>query len=192
MSADIEAVILTGGASRRMGTDKASLNINGVPQAERMVGALTNSGYSVTVIGRAPIEGAQFIQDASEFPGPLVALSAFQPKSEKVMILSCDIPYFESEIVEFLDQCLGEDFDAAIPEIGCRLQPLLGLYRVQCFAMLNRLVASGERKMMSWVDSLQMQVITEKEITSAGIDLQSLRSVNTPEELLQLSSKDHG
>lgn len=189
MSGDIEAIVLTGGASRRMGVDKASIELNGVSQAQRIVDQLSVAGYPVTVIGREPVGEARFLQDACEFPGPLVALNGFRPRQSKVMVLSCDIPLFQTGIIRFLDEHLDEPFDAALPEIDGRVQPLLGLYRARCWEQLSRHVIIKERRMMAWIETLGIRIVAEQEIVHAGIDKFTLMSANSPQELQQLLSE---
>ena len=87
----IEAVVLTGGESRRMGFDKASIAIDGVPQADRIVRQFLAAGLPVTVLGRQPINGAAFLPDEEMFGGPIAALTRFVPSAEFVFVSSCDL-----------------------------------------------------------------------------------------------------
>jgi len=189
---DVEVVLLTGGASRRMGEDKATLSINGVAQGERMIYLLTEAGYTVTTIGRRPLGEARFLQDQEEFSGPLTALALFKPRAPTVMVLSCDMPLFDPAIIGVLERLIGEDEDANLPRIGGRLQPLVGLYRDRTWHSLRRLVESGERRLMAWVECLRVKNVSEAELKDAGIDLLTLRSANSPDELQVILAHSHG
>lgn len=125
---DTEVVVLTGGASRRIGADKASVPIGGVPLAERLVRALLDCGYVVTVLGRAPVPGCGFVADAEDCQGPASALSRFQPSAEQVFVMPCDVARFDPRVVALMrDRIAG--WDAVAPVLGDVSQPLCALYR---------------------------------------------------------------
>ncbi len=177
----IEAVVLTGGRSRRMGTDKAKLVVDGVPQGDRIVWQLLDQ-MPVTVLGREPNYGAMFIRDKEEFGGPIAALSAFEPSSEFVFVASCDLPLFDLALVTLLKNRIG-DADACVPVVDDFRQPLCALYTKGAFAKLATL---EDQCAMGWLDALNTTIVTEREIVAAGIDPRCARGANTPEELEEM------
>lgn len=71
--ADISAALLTGGASRRMGTDKAALTLSGEPLAVRTARLLATLFHEVIWVGAPAPTGAAFAPgpaDAAGAPGP--------------------------------------------------------------------------------------------------------------------------
>ncbi|MGV3614830.1 MAG: molybdenum cofactor guanylyltransferase [Fimbriimonas sp.] len=179
---NLEAVILTGGASRRMGQDKASLPIDGIPQAQRIVDELRAKGLPVTVLGRVPIEGAAFLADAEEFAGPAAALARFHPTADAVFVASCDLPLFDIRIVDLLLDHLGERL-AVAPIVDTWRQPLCALYRSTAFGSLTQVVAEGYRCPMRWLDRLDPVLLDEEALLAVGIDPRATLGANTPEEL---------
>lgn len=175
-----------------MGMDKATLEVGGIPQAERIVQELTQAGYPVTVVGKHPIAGCEFVCDVDEFPGPLAALGQFEPARPKVAVLACDMPLFRASFIQSADSCLSDSFDAAIPEIGGKLQPLAALYRAQSWTQLHHLASQGEKRLMAWIATLQVHTIEESEIAAAGISPSSLMGANNPDELRFLLAERHG
>jgi len=178
---ELEAVLLTGGASRRMGQDKASLAIDGESLADRMVRILNAANIPVTVLGRRLVDGASFLEDAEDYAGPLSALSRFIPCSHFVLVLSCDMPLFDPSIVSLLRETIG-DSDAAVPLTGGYPQPLAALYRASAFTLIGQTIDSGSQSMMAWLRSLRVTEIDETTIRQTH-DPRCLIGVNTPEEL---------
>ncbi|MFI5385343.1 MAG: molybdenum cofactor guanylyltransferase [Fimbriimonadales bacterium] len=172
---DIEAVLLTGGASRRMGEDKSRLLVDGEPMAVRIARLLAGRGIRVTVSGVEALEGRAFLPDREQHGGPLLALSRFEPSSELVFIVSCDVPGFDPAVVEILADHLG-DSDAAVPELEGRLQPLCALYRSSALKVAEKLVHGGERRVMTWLERLRVVVVSD-------IDPVWVSNVNTPADL---------
>lgn len=178
----LEAVLLTGGASRRMGRDKALLVVDGETLADRMVRKLTVMGLPVTVLGRTPVSGAAFRADEEEFAGPLSALERFSPSAQGVFVGSCDMPLFDGRILDILVDRIGEA-DAAVPVVGRWRQPLCALYRASAFGAIPR---ARRRSMMGW---LELLVIAEVQEEQLGVEPSTLGSANTPEELSTLLAK---
>lgn len=165
-----------------MGRDKATLPVDGVPQAERIVKLLSEAGIPVTVLGQEPVAGANFLKDLEAFGGPLAALSRFVPTCETVFVCSCDLPRFDGRIPGLLARRMG-GADVAAPFIDGFRQPLCALYRASAFERLSSLVASGRECAMAWLDELEAVLLSEAEFLAAGINPASMRGANTPEEL---------
>lgn len=171
-----------------MGQDKANLEVDGEPLAPRIASSLASAGYPVTVLGREPVPGFPFQLDAAEYEGPLTALSAYKPNAETIFVAACDMPRFDSRVVDLLSGILARspDAEAAIPIIEGRRQPLCGLYRRTAWTLLPDLRAAGRKSMMAWLDSITVREVFESELQDGALDPNSIRSVNSIEELDEL------
>ncbi len=174
---DIEAVILTGGGSRRMGMDKSKLLLNGEAMLDRMLRLLDEVRISTTVLG------PDGLPDSSPGSGPLCALAGFRPTKSFVFVTSCDIPRFDPSVVTLMRDQIG-DSDACIPVYEQRLQPLCALYSSKAFGLLPDLIQQGEIKVSGWTDRLNVETF---EITKT-VDPRAIRGANTPEEWADLVS----
>ena len=186
---DVEAVLLTGGGSRRMGADKASILIEGQALGERMVAKLSEQALQVTVLGRAPIAGASFVADVDEFAGPLVALSRFRATCEFVFVASCDLPGFDSRLISCLKSALGAA-DGAVPYVDGWRQPLCAIYRANGLAAIAPLLAEGRVRVMNWLDRLNIVDVGTDQIASWGMNPASVLGVNTPSELAEALGRE--
>lgn len=180
--ADQSSVLLTGGASRRMGFDKASILVESEPLAVRLARMLREAGWEPTILGRSPLDGYRFHPDDEVERGPLAALRAFCPTSHLVFVLSCDVPLFDGAVARALKSHLG-DKEAAIPSINGRLQPLCGVYRLGAW---ERLSIVDSPRIMDWVEALDVEMVTEAELLRLGVQPDWCRGVNTPSELKAL------
>lgn len=178
-SPDVEAIVLTGGSSRRMGVDKASLQVYGERSVDRIVRLLAEGGLPVTVLGP---EGKR---DANPGAGPLAALAAFKTRSEWVFVASCDIPLFDGRVVEFLKKRAGPS-EAALPLITGRLQPLCSIYRASSLKKASILHANGHAQIMNWIGALDFVSVSEPSFIEAGLNPDWVRGANTPEEWSRL------
>src|SRR4029078_5408896 len=127
----MEAFILAGGASRRMGTDKSQLLIERQTFAERIAETLLEGADSVKLVGGL---GSNFPRVADVYPqwGALGGLHAALAAcaSEWAIVVACDLPSVTADLFSFL-AALRLDHDAVVPiQQDGRPQPLAALYRV--------------------------------------------------------------
>jgi len=176
-SVDIEAVILTGGSSRRMGSDKANLMVGNQTLLSRTIEQLAK--YPTTVLG------PQGMADENPGEGPMAALAAYEPRADLVFVAACDMPLFDGRIVSALS-CLIEDVGAVVPVAEARLQPLCALYRTPSLHLLRDLHRAGKRRMMAWIERLNVRQVDESDLTVAGINPLAPLGANTPQELREL------
>lgn len=179
----IEAVLLTGGRSSRMGQDKAALLWQGVPLAEVLAQRLLSVVERVTVLGQSPVPACAFVRDAQAYLGPLTALSSFSPEAEFVFVLACDIPAFEQSLVTVLLERLQRhpSVHALVPDVDHHLQPLCALYRAEAFTMIATVTAEDRKSMMSWIEALWVETFSEEELIKCCLSAHCVRSVDTPE-----------
>lgn len=186
MLGDIEVVLLTGGASRRMGEDKASLRIDGEAMGDRLVRMCREADLRVTVVGREAIGGAEFLCDRAKFEGPLVALGQFLPKAEYVFVMSCDLPRFEVGLIGLLHEEFDDEVDAVMPCVDGWIQPLAGVYRAEAWVRLQSCLERGENRLMGWVDQLKVKALSGAEIEALGGQVYWVLSANSPAELQRI------
>ncbi len=184
---ELVAAILAGGASVRMGSDKASLVRGGSTLLERAAGAARGAGLAAMVVGRSQprdwaIHGVSFIEDAFPGQGPMAAvLQALDlAHGACVMTLPCDLPGITAPAV----RALGDAFRARGGELGAvlmidgELQPLSAVYGASAREMLAREWTEGER-------SLRRIIARERgfaRIEVAGMEAAPWADCDTPEQ----------
>jgi len=177
------AVVLAGGKSRRLGTDKAAVKIGGRRLLDRTLALLTGVFDDVVVVGRAA--WAEAPADVRLFPderpglGPLAGLSTALKlvMHPRALVVGCDMPFLTASAIRELlsHDC---DTDATVARADGRSQPLLAVYDRRIGAVIDRLLASGERSLTALLSHIDVHYV---ELTTPG----ACFSVNTPEQLAQ-------
>jgi molybdopterin-guanine dinucleotide biosynthesis protein A len=91
-------VILTGGASRRMGVDKAFITIAGTPMVMRVANAMTAAGCETVFCqggdaARLSLLGLRTDPDPQPGAGPLAAIAAaLSSAGRSILVAACDLP----------------------------------------------------------------------------------------------------
>jgi molybdenum cofactor guanylyltransferase len=188
------AIVLAGGASRRMGQAKAWLPVDGESLLERVcrvVGAVcpelviaTRDEQTLPWVGRA-----HRVTDAPGAPGPLAGvaagLAALANREVMVAYLSgCDAVGLESTHVEFMLSALeqgGPEIDAVVPRAtNSSVEPLGAAVRVRpALTAVHRLMAQGERRLSCLFSQLHAHAVPLAQCPAPN----ALASCNTPEEL---------
>ncbi len=171
-----------------MGVDKATLSVNGEPQAARIARLLSGEGVRVTCVGKVPLGSYSFIQDPPNCEGPLEALCAFFPRADSVFVASCDMPAFDPRVVPLLAAALGNN-DCSLVAVGDRWQPYCAIYTAQAHAKLRVAVAAGERSIMRVLQGMTVSIVDERALLAEGISTAAVTGANTPTEFAALTDK---
>lgn len=183
--------MLTGGASTRMGRDKALLRVGGRPLAIRVASALQAAGAArvVAVGGDAAALGAlglEVVPDLHPGAGPLGGLlsALAAARTEVVVVLACDLPGVDEHSVRFVVDALVSDPDLAAawpveggPGAGEIDHVLYGAWRRPvALGVLTAAFDAGERSVRRAVAPLTTGRVR-------GIEPATLRNANWPEDL---------
>ncbi|GAA3200497.1 NTP transferase domain-containing protein [Streptomyces virens] len=135
VDAAYDAVVLAGGAARRLGgADKPGVRVGGRALLDRVLAAC--AGARTTVVVASPRPTARPVVWAREEPaggGPLAALGAGlrRTTADHLVLLSADLPFLEPRTVEALLAALrrGTADGVLLTDSDGRDQPLVAAYR---------------------------------------------------------------
>ena len=138
----VDAFILIGGKSTRLGRDKAFIELGGKTLVERAVHTLRKEFARVTIVTGNSLQsatrtvalGMPFIFDLWENRGPLGGLHAAVANSQAawVFVLACDYPFVSQSLIRLLSDRISDEFGAVVPKQNDgRLQPLCAFYKVE-------------------------------------------------------------
>jgi molybdenum cofactor guanylyltransferase len=172
----VPGLLLTGGASSRMGVAKATLEIDGVSlarHAARLLGDVCDPvlevGPGYTTLPTAP--------ERHPGRGPLAALVAGADAARvatPVVLLACDLPFVTRDLLQRLAAWPGATSVVPVDREG-ELQPVCARYSVDAVARARKLLADGERSLRRLLDEGELTVLETD-------DDRSLVDVDTPEE----------
>jgi molybdenum cofactor guanylyltransferase len=174
--------MLAGGASRRMGTDKALIDVDldGEPMAARVLVAAILSGASevLAIGGNEPelsAQGWNYVADSWPGEGPLGGLITALEQSSwpTVVLLACDHPDIDPEEVRSMVDALtqNDSVDAAIPVLEGHPYVTHSVWRKQCVSTLRAAFETGERAPSAVLRRLQWSPIRVSNLRSvADID----------------------
>lgn len=181
------AAILTGGQSRRMGRDKAGLQLGGQTLIERVLAAVRPLDCPAFIVARQATDhahlGLSVVPDLFPDTGPLGGLcTALQHASTPaLLLLACDLPFLTPRFLRFLIESLG-GHQAAVPQSPEGLQPLCAVYTHSCLPAVEAALGQGERRMHALCRQLDLRALAPEEWQPFDPHGLLLCNLNTPEE----------
>ncbi|MEF2968231.1 molybdenum cofactor guanylyltransferase [Paenibacillus sp. M1] len=203
---DITAIVLAGGRSSRMGRNKALLPLNGVPVIERLIREMESVAGEVIIAGGGQPEAYRYLEKnviGDLFPetGPMAGLHAglTEAKTAWSLAVACDMPFAgQAVFAQLAERALkaeqdgwngteagpGKRFEAVIPTVEGRRQPLLAAYRRSVLPGLENELREGNFKLTRWAEGLRAEIVDGAVLAgAAGVREEDLPfNMNRPED----------
>ena len=151
----LSAVLLAGGESRRMGTDKATFVFRGRPLWQNQFELLrklkpTEIFISAKTDPKWRPHDVTFVGDFPPSRGPLSGLAASvnRMSTSHLMALAIDMPWMSSEYLEFLYAQIGPG-RGVLPKIGDRAEPLAAIYPREASIEIAKALAGTDFSLQS-------------------------------------------
>ncbi len=176
----IKGLVLAGGKSTRMGTDKGMLNFYGKNQRDVAVELLEQHQLEtfLSVRKNQEINYKNKIDDTFLELGPFGAIcSAFQKNPNVAwLVLATDLPFVNSKIIEqLLQQRNPSKIATTIKGKGKKFpEPLITIWEPKSYSILLNYLAQGY--------SCPRKVLINSDVEMVEVDDQFIRNVNTPED----------
>jgi molybdopterin-guanine dinucleotide biosynthesis protein A len=188
---DCTAIVLAGGASARMGRDKAELVLGQEAMLQRVIGTMQQIFPDVILSVRRPRHGISLRQvcdetgDVGTHPvGPLAGLVAGlkQISTQWAFVVACDMPFVVPAMVELLASHRA-GYQAVIPVVHGYVQPLAAFYaRTTLDVIRARLAGAAGNSLRELLKQLEACYVDEAELLQADPMLCSFFDVDTPRD----------
>ncbi|MNM83975.1 Molybdenum cofactor guanylyltransferase [compost metagenome] len=197
---DITAIVIAGGRSSRMGTNKALLPIGDLPVIENLVRNLDQVTNRLIVVSNdeSPYRylGKKIVSDLYMQAGPLAGIHAglSASRSSWNLIAACDMPFvntaalrrliLEAEAISAKEQDSdgSELTEAVIPLTRGGVLPLLAMYKRSVLPSLDAALREEQLRLIPWTQTLQAAYIPAHELCrEAGVTEEMLSyNMNRP------------
>jgi molybdopterin-guanine dinucleotide biosynthesis protein A len=182
----IAGLLLTGGASTRMGVDKAELLRDGLRLADRGAAILAEVCDPALEVGPGATD-LDAVREPEPGSGPLAALAAgaaalrARGYSGALLVVAVDLPFVEVPLLRLL---AGHDPTATtlVPVAGGIPQSLCARYAGAASATAGDLVAAGRRSLRALLDAVPWEELPE-DAWRAVAPAHALDDVDTPADL---------
>ena len=183
----VSAAIMAGGKSKRMGQDKAWIELDGEPLITRVATVLAEVADEVFIVAndaRYSSLGLRVVPDRYPHGGALggIATGVGAATHNTVLVAACDMPFLSADVWRVLLGHAG-DADVVIPRIGGEYEALHAIYTKACVPHMARALAEDRLRVIAFFDDVRVKAIEEAELRAVDPTLRAFTNVNTPEEL---------
>jgi len=185
---NITGIILAGGKSSRMGSDKGLLELNGTTFLSLIIEAVKPLVNDIIIVSNNSAYdqyGYKRVDDIIENAGPVAGLHSglFHSKTEHNLVVSCDVPLITTAVLNTLIEGNDVSFDVIQLQSQNKTMPLIALYKKQCMDTFLGLLQSDERRLRFAVAQLKTKTI----ILDGKFD-KFVKNINTVEQLNEIKN----
>ena len=191
-SVKFTAIVLAGGMSRRLGRDKAQEVIAGERMIDRIVRMLRSCADEIVVVVsdkqrerdlRLPCN-VSIATDIYPNTGSLGGIYSGLNAATNVwcFVAACDMPFLNHALINYLIS-FAKGFDAVIPILDDRPEPLHALYNKSCVPAIEKQILANDLKIAKFFPMKKVCFVEEEKIRMKDPELTSFLNINTQEDL---------
>lgn len=185
----ISAIVLAGGESRRLGRDKCMLLVEGQSLLDRTLGLLASLAADLVVVSNDPHRTAdvpfpvRLVPDREPGVGALMGLYSglLAARHDRAVAVACDMPFLNLSLLRHMVG-LSADHDVVLPRLGDLVEPLHAVYGKGCLGPMERQLARGRRRIVSFFDEVRVCYVEQAEVDRYDPHHLSFLNVNTPDD----------
>jgi molybdopterin-guanine dinucleotide biosynthesis protein A len=182
-------IVLAGGKGKRLGGNKALLSFMGRPLIEHVLKRVEELAEEILIVSdelKLPFDHPKVLLIPDVFPqgGPLGGIYSGlnASKNEWAFAFGCDMPFIQPSVLKLI-ALVSPGFDAVVPLIGGKPQPLHALYSKSCLEAFRGDLEKGLLKLTRSLSLLKVRYLSQEEIKAFDPHLISFFNINSPADL---------
>jgi molybdopterin-guanine dinucleotide biosynthesis protein A len=186
-------IILAGGQGRRLGREKAWVELGGKSLLQRAISNLEFLNSEIIIVkapeGKLPPVSVgvnlKVVQDSVGGKGPLAGILSGLVNSKYCynLIVACDMALMNKDVVKYM-LSIAKGYDAVVPRLGKHLEPLQAVYSKDCISEIEKLLAQNNRlKVAGLFSQVRTRFVESVEIERFDAAHLSFLNINTPTDL---------
>ncbi len=188
-------IVLAGGENKRMGVDKAFLEVAGSPIIEHVLRALGSIVHRIIIVTNSPERylayEARVVADRLDQRGPLTGIYSGLSisESEYNIVVACDMPFLNAGLLAYLME-LAPGYDAVVPIFEERAEPLHAVYSKSLLPMIEKRIREDDRRLQGIFERANVRYVAENEISRFDPERRSFINLNTPQQYKEATCLD--
>ncbi len=187
---NITGLVLAGGLSQRMKTDKALIKFKGKTLLENQLDLLKPIFNSVLISANTnnySFTNVEIIKDEQANIGPIGGIRSVlkNVETDYIFAISVDMPMITAELIKYLIS-QKENYDIVMPIFNGKYEPTCAVYSKKCIKIIDEQILAKDFKLGNLIKKSHTKIV---EITkkSSLYKEQLFINLNNPENLNELS-----
>ena len=194
---DVAAIVLAGGDSKRMGTDKNLIKLNNRKMIEVVIDNLSSTFTNIIVVTNSPekliienransvihvLEDRFRSEEKNSLRGIFTGLDEIS--QQYGFVFAGDMPFINIFLVNAMAGIVeNEKWDVVIPKLEGYYEPLFAIYHQNCLPYMKKQLDKGNYKIINFFAEVNVQELSMNFCKKYDQELKSFFNVNTPEQL---------
>ena len=192
MDKEVSAVILAGGASKRMGhKNKAFLKLGNKPVIEWLLEALQKAFNDIYIVTDTPEQYEEYTMvkttgdkiirpERSTLAG--IHAGIHEVNSKYGFVVACDMPFINTDLINEIIK-IRNGYDVIIPCYRGHVEPTFALYHKNCLPYIERNLLNDNFRITGFFPDVKVKYLGEEFTKKFDPEFKSFLNINTPEEL---------
>lgn len=195
----LTTVILAGGKSRRLGTNKALVEVGGKAILRRVAERVIPLSEEVVLVVNTEEERSLYsdfgpwrivvdtVPDGGSLAGIYTGIQAV--RTDRSLVVGCDMPFLNRDLLAYMAED-SERYDVVIPRYDLLsprqdnvLEPLHAIYASACLAPMRALLLARDLAIIKFLPDVKVRYVEKDEVERFDPRLLSFFNVNTREDL---------
>lgn len=184
----ISAVILAGGRSKRLGVNKAFVQIGGQALIERVISRLRELSDDLIIVANEPglFQGLGARVTGDVFPGKAslggIYSGLLVARHDYALVVGCDMPFLSRGLLRYMI-LVAPGYDAIVPFYDNYLEPLHTIYHKTSLEVMREMLEADRLRISELFGRQHIRQVTVEEIASFDPQRLSFFNINTPQDL---------
>lgn len=181
-------VVLAGGRSTRMGSNKALQEVGGVRIIDRLIGAIRPLFPEIAIVANDAATyadlGVPIWPDRIPGKGALggIYTAVCHSACPQTFCIACDMPFPNQAVIAYLRD-LAPEYDVVVPRTADGYQPLHAVYGKSCLPPMEAMIGADSLKIDRLFSAVRLRTVEEGELQPMDPSLRCFINVNTWKEL---------
>jgi molybdopterin-guanine dinucleotide biosynthesis protein A len=184
----VSVAVLAGGQSKRMGQDKAFLQVGQSSVIERVLDSVTGLTDDLFIGTNASKKyesfGLRVVTDV--YPGKAALGGIYSAihaaRHSHVLVVACDMPFLNIELLRYLTD-LASDVDVVAPLIEPpQPETMHAVYSKNCLGPIESRLLRNELRVIGFFDDVSVRYVKRDEVKKYDANLYSFFNINSPQD----------
>ena len=187
----VAGFVFCGGHSRRMGQDKARLNVGGEMLFSRSLALLRRYFRKVLIAGDRPDLARPDVPAIADlYPGSALGglyTGLVSAQTDWIFVAPCDMPFPDGRLVELL-LSQRDGVDAVVPRTPNGYEPVFAVYHRNCLPCMEEMLRSNQHRIYDFYQRIAIRYLDWQQMPADWE--RSLLNLNTPEQLRMIGQEE--
>ncbi|MEK6692653.1 MAG: molybdenum cofactor guanylyltransferase [Nitrospirota bacterium] len=194
MNGKVTGIILSGGESRRMASEKAFMEIDGISLIENILNGFDGLFDEVIIVTNKPelyiSYDAMLVGDLFKKKGPMAGLYSglLNSRNNYSFVVACDMPFLNRSLISFMMD-IADGVDIVIPKVNGLVEPLHAIYSKRCLDLIEKNLKEENLGLRGILGQSKVRYVGEDEITIFDPDMNFLININSSEDIKKVTQK---